>query len=148
MKICFKCKKNLPLTEYYKHKGMADGRLNKCKNCTKEDTKKSINLKKKDSSWLNKERERCRMKTRKARAEGKLKESPQHKKTAANAAWRKRNPNKARAHNIAKSIKRLPCQICGNPNSQRHHEDYSKPKDVIMLCAKHHAERHIEMRKL
>jgi hypothetical protein len=35
-------------------------------------------------------------------------------------------------------IKRLPCEVCGNPKSQGHHEDYSKPLEVRWLCANHH----------
>lgn len=39
MKKCFKCGAEKELTEFYKHKGMTDGRLGKCKACTKSDVK-------------------------------------------------------------------------------------------------------------
>lgn len=33
-----------------------------------------------------------------------------------------------------------PCMVCGDPKSQAHHSDHSKPLEVKWLCPKHHRE--------
>ena len=44
-------------------------------------------------------------------------------------------------------LKRLACQVCGDPKTDAHHHDYSKPYDVTFLCRKHHAEEHSRLRE-
>lgn len=39
-------------------------------------------------------------------------------------------------------ITRLPCVVCGEEKTHGHHEDYSKPLEVIWLCVNHHALLH------
>jgi hypothetical protein len=36
----------------------------------------------------------------------------------------------------------FPCDVCGNPLGQGHHEDYSKPLELRWLCARHHVWYH------
>jgi hypothetical protein len=43
---------------------------------------------------------------------------------------------------VSGKLKKLPCQECGDLNVDGHHEDYSKPLEVIWLCRKHHAKKH------
>lgn len=90
------------------------------------------------------ERQRHRIKSRKYREAGRAKpdknkrKTEPHKKTATTAV-----NNALRDGRITKE----PCMICGNYESQSHHEDYSKPLDVNWLCVRHHNDRHIYLRE-
>ena len=59
---------------------------------------------------------------------------------------KKRYPKKERARRILQrhvkqgKVQKQPCIVCKKKNSQAHHEDYSKPLDVIWFCALHHSE--------
>jgi hypothetical protein len=69
-------------------------------------------------------------------------------KIPSDLRYRKRDPVKKRAWNAVSGairsgkLKRQPCEICGDPNSQAHHDDYSRPLDVRWLCRAHHEEHH------
>lgn len=152
MKKCFKCGIEKPLTEFYKHLGMADGHLGKCKECTKKDAINRYNVLIGDPNWYIKERTRGREKFHRLYKHNHSKETPeQSKKRLQN--FRKNHPEKNRAVGILnnavrdKKISKLPCEVCGEIKVQAHHEDYSKPLDVNWLCIKHHNERHVQIRE-
>jgi hypothetical protein len=146
MKTCFKCNKLLPVSDFYTHKEMANGHLGKCKVCTKYDVSQRLELMKKNPLWVIKERERCRKKQEKYRLLGVTSKLSKDKKNEISSRYKNKYPLKALAKNKCQRLKKQPCCICGNINGQRHHEDYTKPMDVIWLCSKHHAERHVQIR--
>lgn len=134
MKECFKCKKQKPLDGFYKHSQMADGHLNKCKECAKIDAAKNYYR-----NWKHYQE-----------YEIKRFQNPERKNMALKHQRNRRNrhPEKYNAYiavrNAIRSGKLIkqPCSVCKNPNSQAHHTDYSNPLDVIWLCRKHHLEKH------
>jgi hypothetical protein len=132
-KTCFKCKQPKPLEDFYKHPGMADGRLGKCKECNKQDVRENYALRR--TQYQDYEAKRNKGVKRKDEI------------LAASARHRENNPEKYKARtavNNAVRDKRLipePCRVCGE-KAQAHHEDYSKPLDVMWFCFKHHREHH------
>lgn len=58
-----------------------------------------------------------------------------------------KHPEKRQARNALNyaiysgKIKRMPCSQCG-VKAEAHHEDYSKPLEVLWLCKRHHQQHH------
>jgi hypothetical protein len=42
---------------------------------------------------------------------------------------------------------REPCSQCGALKAEAHHEDYTKPLEVVWLCRRHHKLRHAEIKR-
>ncbi len=153
MKTCFKCHRELPMSEFYVHRQMADGHLNKCKDCTKRDTADRVSKLSVDPHWLDKELERHRLKSRRYRDSGKGYVFTAEQKEERARRYAEKYPKRVIANRAVSNAVRdgrllkLPCSICGNEDSEGHHDDYDKPLEVIWLCPKHHAERHVELRR-
>lgn len=132
LKTCFKCGEEKSISEFYSHNQMKDGRLGKCKTCTKRDVSARYSTPEGRVKSVAYEQKRIKNPERKRKA-GEYRNK-----------LRLRNPIKAKAWNAVsnairdKRLVRLPCQVCGDPKSQAHHPDYSKPLAVEWLCFKHH----------
>lgn len=149
-KKCFKCKSIKPLSEFYKHPQMADGHLNKCKECNKKDVRKN----RKNNIEYYKEYDKKRaMKPHRVQARKEYLKTDAGRQSLAksNKNYRKRNPNKCKAHDIVnnairdKKLFKEPCEVCGSTESiHAHHDDYLKPLNVRWLCQVHHRQWHDE----
>lgn len=131
-KTCIKCGASHPVEKFDRAPGNADGRNNRCRQCLK--AYHAANYKKKKVQILGRN----------------AKWRSVNKKRMAELAkcWREKNKEKTRAYMIvdnerkAGRLVKLPCQVCGSLKAQAHHEDYSKPLELIWLCKTHHEERH------
>lgn len=101
-----------------------------------------------NEEYRNKARERDRARYQR------IKDDPAYKERIRIQSIKKRldHPEKQAARLAVRmaivrgDLVRAPCVKCGDPDTQGHHEDYSKPLDVVWLCRPHHEERHRELR--
>ena len=139
LKTCFKCGKTKPITDFYAHKQMKDGHLNKCKECTKRDANNHRN----QNLDFYRKYDIERSKTEKRRALSIM----VGKKWEAAHRDRKNAQQKLRyAVKTGKVIKH-PCFVCGKEKTEGHLPDYSRPLDVVWLCEPHHAQAHALLKK-
>lgn len=144
IKTCAQCSVSKPLEDFSPYRRNADGRHSYCKNCV------AANAKTKRNRDLDKarKRERARPQRSATMTEARRKRCNQQSKK-----YRLQSPQKSRARSAVKHalligvLVRKPCERCGSENSEAHHEDYSKPLEVIWLCRLDHAARHIELRE-
>jgi len=146
-KTCFKCGETKPLYQFYPHRQMGDGHLNKCKECAKADARRRHHTVKHDPNWLLKERERCRVKSARQRSLFGCKQPSRESKLA----WNAHNKHKRQAHRRAARAVRLgiiqtrdSCEHCGATSIRlhKHHRDYLKPMEVLWLCPACHGIEH------
>ena len=127
-KVCRKCNQEKPIDSFYQHKQMMDGHLNICKECTKERVKDYAHTehgRKVAREWFKTEKGKAKLTRHRIKNRKLFPEKYRARQTAQNAL---RNG----------TLKRKPCEICGNTQSEKHHEDYAKPLEIKWLCRYHH----------
>ena len=148
-KQCFKCLVTKPLDCFYKHSKMADGHVNKCKECNKKDV--SANYREHIDHYKQYEKSRMYIEHRvKARADYAQTESCKKVRKKATKNFREKNPIKLATHgmvNYALLKKRLlRPDLCSNCNIEcipdAHHCDYALPLEVTWLCRQCHNDWH------
>ena len=115
MKTCFKCGVEKELSEFYKHKKMADGRLGKCKTCTNIDV--TSNREANIEYYRQYDRDRG------------VRQGPEYF-----TKYRADNPKKYKARNMVnnairdKKLFSQACETCGKTERiHAHHDDYNQP---------------------
>lgn len=128
-KVCFKCHTAQPRSEFYPHPQMADGHLNKCKRCTRKDVQENRAMRREQYKLYDRSRHNAERRKMIALSRARLIHRDRARRAVANALTRGR-------------LERQPCEVCGDAESQAHHEDYRKPLEVRWLCRIHHGMVH------
>lgn len=123
-KQCFKCGRILPLSDFYVHSRMADGHLNKCKECTKKDVKKDYERHSSDPKWIEKERRRGREKFRRLGYKGRYRRTRDLCPESANISRALRN----RGYDTKEK--------------EAHHWNYNEPYSIFLLSRRAHKRIH------
>lgn len=136
MKNCKACKATKPLTEFYETKCTVDRRETECKACRK--AKNRLNYRRSIEQRHQYE------KVRGARPERRAQLREKTKRLNAREDYKPKNKTR-RLTKVAireGAINRQPCEVCGNPDAEIHHRDYSNPLDIQWLCLVHHRAAH------
>lgn len=124
-KTCLRCAEDQPITSFYRHPRMADGRLNFCKRCKRKEAgeHRLANIER----LRQYDRDRATPK-RTARWQ------------ASSRKWVKKFPGKRRANTAVGNalrdgrLTKSPCKYCGEEKVEAHHPDYRKKLEVRWVC--------------
>jgi len=133
MKYCNSCETEKEVSMFGKRVKSKDGLAAKCKTCQRVYDKARAN------DPHREEARRIYAQTDEGRLAG----------NKAKAEYRKRNPQKYKAHNLVASairrgkLFRKSCEVCDEDKDiHAHHDDYLEPLNVRWLCAAHHHQWH------
>jgi len=125
MKICTKCKKKQPISEFHSDITKMSGLKSNCKTCVRAYIQANrISINEYNKQWF---KSPTGIKWARNRYKKAMLEYPQKIK----ARWMVRD-----------KLEKEPCKICSSIPAQAHHSDYDKPLLVVWLCKTHHSMLH------
>ena len=136
-KKCFKCNIEKSLDDFYIHKQMKDGHLNKCIQCAKKDVdEREKRLRSTDLNFIENEKIRAREKYHRLGYKDIHKQSFEDKKITM-SKYKKLYPEKYRAKSLSGNIKI-------DIGLEKHHWSYMEcdAKDIIPLSVSEHNKLH------
>lgn len=154
VKKCSECGTTKPFSEYYQHPQMGDGYLSQCKECVKSRVKKRYYAE--PGKIKAYEQSRANLPHRiKARQDYAKTDACKASIKKSRKKWLADNQDKRAAHIILGNAVRdnriekpANCSKCdGVGRIHGHHEDYTKPLDVVWVCQRCHKEIHKDIGK-
>lgn len=146
-KFCIRCGKDKAISEYYVHATMADGHLSVCKTCVKARVNKRRADKIEDVREYD--RQRGLLPDRKAKVRANAWRYPSSSGTEKRLKYPEQSAARDALNHAVRDgrvIKDDECERCGADwRLDAHHEDYSKPLEVVWLCKECHGARHREI---
>lgn len=132
MKQCIVCNEEKELDEFYLHKGMTDGHLNKCKQCCKQQAQERQDRLFENPAWREQEKMRAREKYKRLNYKEKHKPTQEVKREAIRK-YKEKYPEKHKAKNASRHLPKA-------KGSHLHHWSYRVEhwKDVIELSVADH----------
>jgi len=153
-KKCTKCGETKPVESFHKRSdGKGGGRRSHCAVCINAWHKQyQINnrdkIRKRQAEYGKSEIGMAKKKLYRQSEKGRVLRALSCKRHKEN------NPIKTKArvatHHARRAgrLIRLACEVCGEPKTEAHHDDYSKPLEVRWLCRPHHIEHHNQLREV
>lgn len=155
MKVCVKCGVAKDESEFY-------ARDKKCKECRRAlaiwyRNQRVEYYREQGRKRYSENKEYYRQKDKERKQRLKIEDHERYAETTYRRAnrWRKANAQKMKAWQLfddairyGKIVRPTICSRCGAEGKiEGHHEDYSKPYDVLWLCSKCHHDLHAEKRR-
>lgn len=154
-RICRKCNKSLPITEFHKKSDNLGGLDFACKACHRERNKEYRAKRVPIQNEIDRPMCKCGRGTRagifgdekctlckKEYMKKYHKVKSRWERMSAEAKQKENVRRRCRERLESKGYHKGACAVCGDKKTEIHHNDYNKPHDIVWLCRKHHAEWH------